>query len=97
MLILRRKAGEAISIGENVRVVIVEIYGNQVKVGIDAPMGVPIYRDEVLAKIKEENLQSAKILPDFFQTEFIQEIMKNVQRRNLKDVTDDLREKNDEN
>ncbi|MFQ5587940.1 MAG: carbon storage regulator [Nitrospiria bacterium] len=81
MLILRRKAGEAISIGDGIRVVIVEIHGNQIKVGVDAPIGVPVYRDEVLAKIKAENLKSAKTFPDFFQTEFIQEIMKKVEKQ----------------
>ncbi len=96
MLILRRKAGEAISIGEDVRVVIVDIQGNQVKVGVDAPSGVAIYRDEVLAKIKAENIKSANMAPEFFQTDFIQDILKNVPKRNDENDKRGLKEEDGE-
>ena len=52
MLVLTRRLGESITIGENVRVVIVDIDGNQVKLGIEAPREIDIYREELYEKIK---------------------------------------------
>lgn len=96
MLILRRKAGEAISIGDDVLVTIIEVQGNQVKVGIEAPSGISIYRDELLEKIKAENLKAAEISPDSFQSEFFQKITKNVQKRDIKSRDRGLRGIKDE-
>lgn len=79
MLILRRKAGEAISIGDHIRVVIVEVKGNHVKIGIDAPIGVPIYRDELLSKIRAENKKAAETRPDVLQSVSLKEMLKKVQ------------------
>ncbi len=52
MLVLTRRLGEAITIGDNIRIVIVDISGHQVKLGIDAPKDVEIYREELYVKIK---------------------------------------------
>lgn len=52
MLVLTRRLGESITIGEDVKVVIVDIDGNQVKLGIDAPRHIEIYREELYEKIK---------------------------------------------
>lgn len=52
MLVLTRRLGEAITIGENIRIVVVDISGHQVKLGIDAPKDVEIYREELYIKIK---------------------------------------------
>jgi len=52
MLVLTRRLGEAITIGENVRVVIVDIDGSQVKLGIEAPREIDIYREELYLRIK---------------------------------------------
>ncbi len=91
MLILRRKAGERISIGEDILITIMEVQGNQVKVGIEAPSGVSIYRDELLAKIKAENLKAAEISPDTFQAEFFQKITQKAQLKNKKSSDTRLR------
>jgi carbon storage regulator len=55
MLILTRKLGESIIIGENVELSVVEINKNNIKIGINAPKEITIYREEVFKKIKEEN------------------------------------------
>ncbi len=51
MLILTRKAGESITIGDNIRVIILELKGNQVRIGIDAPRSIPVYREELFRMI----------------------------------------------
>jgi len=64
MLVLTRRLGEAITIGDNVKLIVVEIDGNQVKLGIEAPREIEIYREELFEKIKgipfDENKQSQK-------------------------------------
>ena len=52
MLVLTRRLGESITIGDNVKIIIVEIDGNQVKLGIEAPREIEIYREELFEKIK---------------------------------------------
>lgn len=60
MLILTRKPGEAIVIGDNIKVTFVEIKGNQVRLGIDAPREVKVYRQEIFDQIQAENLEAAQ-------------------------------------
>ncbi|WP_028975329.1 carbon storage regulator CsrA [Spirochaeta cellobiosiphila] len=72
MLILTRKQDESIVIGDNIVISIVDIKGDQVKLGIDAPKDVKVYRQEVYFAIQEENkaaLMAKKdlpVLPDLF-------------------------------
>ena len=60
MLILTRKPGESIYIGDDIKVTIVEIKGHQIRVGIDAPSELRIYREEIYLQILEENKQAAE-------------------------------------
>ncbi|MCM1171668.1 MAG: carbon storage regulator CsrA [Clostridium sp.] len=59
MLALSRKQGESIMVGSNIELTILEVKGEQVKVGISAPKNVPVYRKEIYLQIQEENRQTA--------------------------------------
>lgn len=63
MLILARKIGEAIAINDDITITVLEMKGGQVKLGIDAPRNVTIYREEVLARIIEENKRASSETP----------------------------------
>ncbi|WP_455714565.1 carbon storage regulator CsrA [Anaerosporobacter sp.] len=60
MLALSRKVGESIVINNDIEVTILEIKGDQVKLGIAAPKSVPIYRKEIYLQIQESNKEAAK-------------------------------------
>ena len=55
MLSLTRKKGEALVINNNIEITVLEIRGDQIKIGISAPKDVPIYRKEVYLQIQQEN------------------------------------------
>jgi carbon storage regulator len=59
MLILTRRAGESLHIGDNIKITVLGIQGKQVKLGILVPDEVVVYREEVYLRIKEENRQAA--------------------------------------
>lgn len=59
MLILSRKEGEAIRIGDDIEIIVTEITSNRVKIGIRSPRNIPVYREELYQRIKEENRQAA--------------------------------------
>jgi len=60
MLVLARKLNERIMIGDSIEVSILEIKGDQVKIGIQAPNSVKVYRYEVFSAIQEENMLAAQ-------------------------------------
>lgn len=61
MLVLTRKSDEAIKLGDDVTVTIIEIKGNQVRLGIEAPANVRVYRKELYDKIQSENILSSEL------------------------------------
>ncbi len=61
MLALSRKKNEAIVINNNIEITILEIKGDQVKIGVSAPKEVPIYRKEVYAQIQEANKEAVNV------------------------------------
>jgi carbon storage regulator len=63
MLVLTRKSGEGIRIGDDVRIVVVEVKDNQVKLGIEAPQSLMVHRDEIYRRIQEENIRAADLSP----------------------------------
>jgi len=52
MLVLTRRLGEAITIGDEIKIVIVDLDASQVKIGIEAPRSIEVYREELYEKIK---------------------------------------------
>ena len=56
MLILTRRLNESLMVGDDVKVTVLGIKGNQVRVGISAPRHVPVHRQEIYEKIKNEEL-----------------------------------------
>lgn len=59
MLALSRKKGESIVLNNNIELTVLEVKGDQVKIGITAPKSVPIYRKEVYLQIQKENEEAA--------------------------------------
>ena len=60
MLILTRKLGESIAIGDDIKVTFLEIKGKQIKIGIDAPSRIAVHREELYNLIHAQNLQAAE-------------------------------------
>ena len=63
MLIITRRPGERIMLGDDIVVHIMEIVGNSVRVGIQAPRSVPVYREEIWNAVREENRAAVEAAP----------------------------------
>jgi carbon storage regulator len=63
MLVLSRQRDESIMIGDNIVVTIVDIRGDKVRLGIEAPTEIPVHRQEVFEAIQRENLRAARLEP----------------------------------
>jgi carbon storage regulator len=66
MLILTRRPGERVVIGDEILVTVMGVSGHTVRLGIAAPQGVPIYREEIWLAVKEENRAAATASADVF-------------------------------
>jgi carbon storage regulator len=58
MLVLTRRIGETLIIGEDIRVTVLDVSGSQVRIGVTAPKAVPVHREEVAERIKAEAANS---------------------------------------
>lgn len=72
MLALSRKKDESIVINGNIEITVIEIKGDQIKLGINAPKSVPIYRKEVFEQIQESNKEAANSI----DTEGLKKLLK---------------------
>ena len=63
MLILTRKEGEGIRLGENIRIVLVQLKGNQVRLGIECPSTMRVLREELYQAVRDENLAAMSAVP----------------------------------
>jgi carbon storage regulator len=63
MLVLTRKLGENIRIGDSVKITVLEVRSGQVKLGIEAPPEVKVHREEIYARIQEENRRAQRGKP----------------------------------
>jgi carbon storage regulator len=61
MLILTRRVGEAVVIGDEVTVTVLGVKGNQVRIGVNAPKSVSVHRDEIFERIKSEREDSNQL------------------------------------
>jgi carbon storage regulator len=64
MLIITRRPGEKIMVGEDVVVEVIEVSGSSVRIGIAAPKSIPVYREEIWAAVQAENKAAAASEPD---------------------------------
>ena len=60
MLVLTRKVDECINIGDDIEIRVIEVKGGNVRLGINAPSRIPIYRQEIYDKIQKQNVQASK-------------------------------------
>lgn len=67
MLVLSRKKGESIIIGDHIEVKVLSIDGDQVKIGIVAPKSINVHRSEVFEAIQEQNKEALNTSPDFLK------------------------------
>ena len=61
MLILTRKVGESVLIGDNISITVLSVRGNQVKLGVQAPKEVSVHREEIYQRIKQTQDESANV------------------------------------
>jgi carbon storage regulator len=63
MLILTRKKDEAIRLGEDIRIVLVQIKGGQVRLGIECPSNMRVLREELYEAVRKENMNAVSVAP----------------------------------
>lgn len=71
MLALARKVNESIIINDNIEITVLEVKGDQIKIGIDAPKSVPVYRKELYVQIQEANTEAANTASPQALSEFL--------------------------
>ncbi len=64
MLVLGRRTGENIRIGDDIKVIVLEVRGGQIKLGIEAPLHIQVHREEIYERIQRQNRRAADMSPD---------------------------------
>jgi carbon storage regulator len=86
VLILTRKLGESITIGDEIKVTVLGVFGRQVRLGVEAPPAVIVHREEVYLKIQDENrAASTSIKEDLTK---IAGYLRNIVRKDIPEHTD---------
>ncbi|MEN2986426.1 MAG: carbon storage regulator CsrA, partial [Thermodesulfovibrionaceae bacterium] len=67
MLVLTRKLGQSIRIGDEIIIKVLDIDGSQVRIGIEAPKGIPIFREELYEKLRESNIEALRVSKEISQ------------------------------
>ena len=80
MLVLSRKINQSIVIGDNIEIMLVDIRGDQIKLGINAPRDVKIFRNEVYEEIESQNIEASKTNPE--QLNILSSFVKNKLEKN---------------
>ena len=100
MLILTRKLGESITIGDNIKVTVLGIYGRQVRLGIEAPLKVVVHREEIYVKIQNENRKASSTIKEdlgnvvqLLRNKFKGEMKKNDKKTDIKYKTNNREHK----
>jgi carbon storage regulator len=75
MLILTRKLGEAINIGGEIKVIILDMKGSSVRIGVEAPRNITVHRSEIYELIHEQNRQAA-MMPEITLAEIMGHLQK---------------------
>ena len=63
MLVLGRRTGENIRIGDDIKVIVLEVRGGQIKLGIEAPLHIQVHREEIYERIQRQNQRAAGTAP----------------------------------
>jgi carbon storage regulator len=80
MLVLTRRPGESIVVGQDIVITVIEIKGGQVRIGVDAPREVDVYREEIYEQVRQENIAAVANA---------EEIRRAVQDQKRRDPADD--------
>ncbi len=94
MLILTRKLGESITIGDDIKVTVLGIYGRQVRLGIDAPLKVVVHREEIYVKIQNENQKASRTIKEDL-TNVMQALKGKLKKNDKNDKSSHVRYKKD--
>lgn len=62
MLILTRRPGESIHVGDNIKITVLSVKGKQIKIGLDVPEDTPVYREELYLKVRQQNKMALESL-----------------------------------
>ena len=61
MLILTRRPGESIYLGDDIKITVLSVQGKQIKVGLDVPGDLPVYREELFLRVQEQNKMALEL------------------------------------